>query len=562
MKDNPKMTYEFDELGKVIESDVLVLGGGAAGCMAAIGAKEQGAEVLIAEKGLIESCGCAGAGNANYHTHFRSGPEWDTDEAVTKWYCGPGPTGGYGPLSRRVFDRAITKQLIPMVKRLEDMGLEFHKNPDGSYLRTQAFGNPGPWITTMKNGKYFKRLQAKEVRRAGIKTADHVMITGLLSCNGSVAGAVGFHIKNGEFYIFRAKSVVLALGGSQERITTSSNGDPFNCWMRPYNTGSNVILAYDAGAKVTDLDLMSRATILPKGFGAPGMCAFVGMDAYMVNSLGERYMTKYHPMAERAPRSVFVLASFNEMAEGRGPLYIDARHLTKEALDHMVKNRLFEDGDVYPEYFKQRRIDLKKDLLEIEVSELLGGGMLLVNERCESTLRGLFGYTPAKLSLTLCGGFSSGTEAAKFAKGIGELPQGSIDQLISEKANAFRPMKRKSGYKWREIEDKIRLVMNFYMSFVRNQRGMETALKRLKIVESKVNAIKADNYHELMRANETRHLVKYCQLLIMASLERKESGRCFYRRSDYPDLDESWTNKHVILWQEGGEPKISVEKII
>ena len=555
------MGIKLDEIGKVAKSEVLVLGGGVAGCMAAIGAREQGAKVLIVDKGLIESCGCAGAGNANYHTHFNSGPDWDTDEAVTKYYSCSGPTGGYGILSSQVFDKAITKQLIPMVKRLEDIGIEFYKNPDGSYQRTQAFGNPGPWITTMKNGKYFKRLLAKEVRSVGIETADYVMVTKLLANADRVTGAAGFNIHNGEFYIFRAKSVVLALGSSQERITTSSNGNPFNCWMRPYSTGSAVVIACDAGAKVVDLELMSRATILPKGFGAPGMSAFCGVGAYMVNSIGERYMLKYHPMAEKAPRSIFVLAACNELAEGRGPLYIDARHLSKDDMEHMVKDRLFTDGDVYPEYFKQRGLDLKRDLLEVEVSELLGGGMLLVNEQCASTLNGLFGYTPAQLALALCGGFSSGTEAAKYALGVKELPQIGSEQVLEEKLNVFRPIKRKAGYTWRELEDKIRLVMNYYMSFIRNQQGMETALSRLKLIEKHVHEIKVDNYHELLRASETKHLVKYCQLLVRAALARKESGRCFYKRSDYPDLDETWSNKHVVLWQENREPKISVAMI-
>lgn len=552
---------ELASAGRIVESEVLILGGGAAGCMAAIGAREQGANTLIVDKGMIESCGCAGAGNANYHTHLNTGPDWDSDETATKYYSSPGPTGGYGILSSKVFDRAVTKQLIPMLKRLEGIGIEFHKNSDGSYRRTQSFGNPGPWITTMKNGKYFKRLLAKEVRRKGAETAEHVMITSLLVDNSRVSGAIGFNIRNGEFYIFRAKSVVLALGGSQERITTSSNGNPFSCWMRPYNTGSAMVIAYDAGAKIVDLELMTRATLLPKGFGAPGMCAFAGMRAYMVNAKGERYMKRYHPTAERAPRSVLVLASYNELAEGRGPLYIDARHLSEDDLRHMIEDRLYEDCDTYPEYFAQRGLNLGKDLMEIEVSELVGGGMLLVNERCASNLKGLFGYTPAQLSLTLCGGFSSGTEAAKDTRKLKELTKVNNEQVIEEKSKIFEPIRRTTGYTWQDIESKIRLVMNFYMGFIRNEQGMETALHRLKLIERYVNDIKADNYHELMRANETRHLVRYCQLLVRATLERKESGRCFYKRSDYLDLDETWSNKHVILWQENGEPQVSAETI-
>jgi succinate dehydrogenase/fumarate reductase flavoprotein subunit len=222
---------------------------------------------------------------------------------------------------------------------------------------------------------------------------------------------------------------------------------------------------------------------------------------------------------------------------------------------------LFVDGDVYPEYFQQRRINLQKDLLEIEVSEILGGGMLLVNERCESTIGGLFGYTPAQLSLAMCGGFSSGAGAAKYAQTVSKSLEIEDGQISAAKSLLVQPLGGKTGFSWRKIEDNIRLVMSYYVGFIRNKQGMETALERLRLIESQINEIKADNYHELLRANETRHLIEYCQLLTLASLERKESGRCFYHRSDYPQLDPGYSNKHVILGREKGKPVVSLETI-
>lgn len=97
------------------------------------------------------------------------------------------------------------------------------------------------------------------------------------------------------------------------------------------------------------------------------------------------------------------------------------------------------------------------------------------------------------------------------------------------------------------------------MGFVRNQQGMELALKKLKKIEEHVDELKASNPHELMRVNEAMHMIRYCPLTIRSSMERKESGRGCYRRSDYPKVDSYWDNKEIIQWQENGEPKLVIQ---
>jgi len=101
--------------------------------------------------------------------------------------------------------------------------------------------------------------------------------------------------------------------------------------------------------------------------------------------------------------------------------------------------------------------------------------------------------------------------------------------------------------------------MNYYVGNVRNQRGLDIASNRLRKIEEHIKDIKAANHHELLRVNETRVLLKYCQLMVKAVLERKESGRGFYKRSDYPDLDPKYDNKQIAVWQENGEIRASIE---
>ena len=413
----------------------------------------------------------------------------------------------------------------------------------------------------MVNGVYFKRVLAKEIRKSGAKAAEHIMITKILVDEGErrVIGAAGFHIRTGEFHVFRAKAVIVCLATTNHRISTTSTNNPFNA-IYPFNTGSGPVMAHDAGARVLALE-KARATLIPIGFSAPGMAAFTGMGAYLVNASGERYVFNYDDRGEQAPRKTIVQSTYKEISEGRGPCFVDARHLSKDDLEHMVKERLYVDGNTYPEYFAQRGLDMGRDLMEIELGEIRGGGCLLLNNQLESSVRGLFGYSPHILSHAMCGGYSSAIKASEYVMKKRHLLPINSAQILEEKERVFAPLQREGGYSWREYEDVIRQIMNYYVGYLRNQKGMELALRKLRRVEDHVGEVKATNFHELLRANELMHLLKYCQLAVRSCMERKESGRNCYIRSDYPHMDPSWDDKEIVQWQEGGEPRIDFQRI-
>ncbi|MFC1910696.1 FAD-binding protein, partial [Chloroflexota bacterium] len=169
---------------------------------------------------------------------------------------------------------------------------------------------------------------------------------------------------------------------------------------------------------------------------------------------------------------------------------------------------------------------------------------------------GLYGYSPSLVSHAMCGGYSSAYEAAQDMLKSARLPALDEQDVIQEKERVYAPLKSKGDYSWREYEDTIRQVMNYYMGHVRNQQGMELALKKLKKIEKQSGDMKAGNIHELLRVNEAMHLVRYCQLMVKSALERKESGRGCYRRTDYPQLDPSLNDKEIVQWQVNGKPKI------
>lgn len=533
-----------------LEGDVLICGAGAAGCLAAIGAVEHGcSDVIIVDKGRLEGCGCCGAGQDHFSAHLNSGPDWDSDDAATKWYSTP----GWG-VSPNLVEKTFTRHVGGMVNRLESLGIEFFKDEGGSYYRTQALGQPGPWWMMMKNGKYVKRKLAAKVRSLGVNVLDHVMIIRLLSEDNIVSGAVGLGTRSGNLYIISARTVIFAMGSHQSRWSTNSTGNPFNIWQNPANTGSNVIVGYDIGAKVKNLE-MCVATILPKGFGAPAMNAFGGMNVDIVNALGESFMKQYHPLGPQAPRGSLISGFYEEAQKGKDPFFIDARHIPEKDMMHLINNLLSVDKDTFGDYLAHRRIDLRKDLLEVEIGEFSGGGNLLVDDDCQSNVKGLFGLPfSGMLSTAMCGGYAVGAEAAEYAKKHSGYPRIQISLSKEDISEILAPLAR-SGSDCctpREFADLIRQIMRYYMGYVRNQRKMELALQKLRMVDEHVSRVMARNLHELVRTHETAHLLRYCELMVQASLAKK-GVKGFYKRSDNVNRDKDDRFSPVVLWRSQGQ---------
>jgi succinate dehydrogenase/fumarate reductase flavoprotein subunit len=546
------MAQGLDELGRMIETDILILGSGAAGCGAAIGAKAPGVRVALVDKGKLESSGCLGGGNDHFMAVLNSGPETDTEKAVIDFF--KGPTSGYTPemISRWV------RAMPPMLDVLQEVGIEFEKNPDGSWLRTVGFGQPGNWWINIRNGQSCKRRLAKKIREIGVDVIDYVMVTRLLKQGDRIVGAIGYHVLDGTLYIFRAKCVVLALGNSANRATTNSTGNPYNSWHSPYNIGSQYVLAYEAGAKLINLDLKQQATLVPKSYGCAGMNGINSVGAHELNALGERFMGKYHPMMENGPRRFQIQGTHQELTQGKGPpFHMDMRNCDPGEVRYLQNVLMPGDKATFLDYCEQSGIDFAKYPMEVELSEIELSGMLLIRDNYESTVRGLFsGCVFDTFSGAMCGGYVAATEAARALPQMEELPSIRPEEVILEKERIFKPMKTTGGMNYREFERTIRQVMSYYMSFVRNEKGMEIALERLGIIERHLDRLQASNFHELMRANEATHLLKICQLSTRATKERKESGRSIYRRSDYPDLDKNYS-KVLALWQEDGTPQMA-----
>jgi succinate dehydrogenase/fumarate reductase flavoprotein subunit len=550
------MISEVNDVNKeirTIETDILILGSGAAGCGAAIGATEQGAKVVLVDRGKLESSGALGGGNDHFMAVLHSGPETDTEAAVVKFY--KAPTSGF---TETMISKWV-KAMPPMLDVLQEIGVRFAKNPDGSWLRTVGFGQPGAWFINIEDGQTIKMRLARKVRKLGIQVVDNVLVTKLLKQDGRVVGAVGFHVLDGTPYLFKAKAVVLAFGNGANRASHNSTGNPYNTWHSPYNTGSQYVLAYDAGAKLINLDLGQQATLLPKSYGSAGMNGINAVGAHELNALGERFMGRYHPMAENGPRRFQIMGTHEQVTEGKGPpFHMDMRHCDKDEVRQLQYVLMPGDKATFLDYAEQKGIDFAKYPMEVELSEIELGGMLVTNDAFESTVPGLYnGCVFYSFSGSMCSGYIAAMEACKTLPAIKGTPAIDPAEAETEIERMFRPLKNtEEGIDYRRFELAIRQVMTYYMGFLRNQKGMEIALERLCFVETYLDKLKAKDLRELMRTNESVHLLKTCQLATRVTMERKETGRAIYRRSDYPDLNPEYA-KTLAVWQEGGEPRLA-----
>jgi len=392
------------------------------------------------------------------------------------------------------------------------------------------------------------------------------MATGLLTQDGSVVGAVGFNIRTGEFHVVKAKATIICTGNTN-RLFESPRINPFDTWRCPFDTGDGQSMAYEAGAALTNMEYV-RVSLMPKGFSAAGFHALTGMGGRLLNSLGEYYMEKLHPHGNKAPRYDTIYYTLLELKAGRGPLYIDCRHLEADVLEQLVTT-LGYDKNTFPDYIAQRGENLKLKPIEIMLSEgtqngpnEVAGGGILVDENCASTVSGLFACGDSSSANSnvhgaVTGGYRAGKAAAKVAA-LGADSCLNAGQIALLKKKTFAALDRSAGISYTDYENMIRKINSDSAGMERTENGLASALAKLNRAAGYYDSIKVQDLHELMRANESYSLLRVSELMVRAAMYRKESRFAPYHyRIDYPQQnDRDWFGQ-VIVEKDGDETKLS-----
>jgi adenylylsulfate reductase subunit A len=292
----------------------------------------------------------------------------------------------------------------------------------------------------------------------------------------------------------------------------------------------------------------------------------------MINSLGEQFMNRYHPMGNNAPRYKLVEAVMNEIRDGRGPVFIETRHLAEKEMAHL-KATLGYDKDTLPDFFEQKGIDIARTPVEVMVSEFMQkgpsefcGSGIKVDKECASSVPGLYAAGDCAdqfscVSMACTSGYAAGSEAARHAGSI-QMVSPADAEIGRIKNEVFRPLMEKGEITYKEFEAVLQKIMSDYMAVQRTRVGMETALRKLDALREFIPRLVAGDHHELMRVSESKNIYAMSRIMTRTALFREESRfGLFHNRLDFPKTEEKWTGQVVIRKTGQDDLKLEFEPI-
>ena len=524
------------------DCDVLIIGGGLAACMAALEASKRNMDVVLVDKGRLGRSGSSptsgGVPQAAFgHADPRDSKEMHFRDTIVG--------GDFIPNQKIV--RAIVNEVTDRVIELEEMGLHFKKTPDGKqFYQEKRLGSSYARSCPPVGGSVgMLGSLRKEVFNREVQVRQWTMITKLLRQNGRVTGAFGINVQTGAYQAYRARAVVLAAGsaiGIQKY--TSANF---------LTTGDAYVAAFDIGAPLANLEFL-EFTLIPapggQAISMAGLSPFTSKGGRFFNSLGERFLERYDPeRLEGTTRAILVGATYKEMLEGRGPVYLDPSYIPDEKWDDEIQ---FE----YSPKLGKAGVNCRTDRFEWvpALHTFLGG--LDINERCE--VPGVEGLYASGESATgthgsnrlsgnaIASAFALGARSGKFAAiYAADAEMGEVDpgETAAELAR-IEAFKRDDGLDPTEVQQEIKEIAWGSTGVVRNERGLTAGLEGFQeIRREKVPRLKADNIRDLIKSLECSNLSWVGEMVARCALERKES-RGQHTRDDYPERDD----KNCLNW--------------
>ena len=545
-----------------ISTDVLIIGGGTAGCYAALTISENSdKKVLICEKAHIKRSGCLAAGVNALNAYIVEGrkPQDYVD------YAKKDADG----IVREDLLLTMSERLNEVTDRLEKLGLVILKDENGKYVTR---GNRNLKI----NGENIKPILADAVEKAkNVTVLNRVNIFDYSVKDNKINGAFGFGIESGIFYTIEAKAVIIATGGAAGLYKPNNPGfSRHKMWYPPFNTGAGYAMGIRAGAEMTTFEmrfiaLRCKDTIAPTGTLAQGV------GAKQINSLGEVYETKYG-----LTTSDRVYGTVNENQEGRGPCYLRTEGITAEQDESLLKAYLNMAPSQTIKWIESGRNPSRQNV-EIEGTEpyIVGGhtasGYWVDTDRA-TTIEGLFaggdvaGGCPQKyVTGALAEGEIAGLSAVKYIDS-----KESFEKISDEDTNYHLRKTEKyltdrhSLYTTEQLEEAMQTVMDSYAGGIKtnyrfNEKQLDIADCKIRQLETLTDDLYAEDFQELMYICELKERLTLCKSVIAHLRARKETRwHSFAENLDYPEKDDRNFNKYVNSRLENGEIKIIIRDLV
>jgi succinate dehydrogenase/fumarate reductase flavoprotein subunit len=398
-------------------------------------------------------------------------------------------------------------------------------------------------------GRFQKKVLIEQARDRGTQIMNRVMIIELLRNPKGVIGAVGIDTREDKMVIFKAKSVILGTGKCSRLYPSLTPGWMFNDPHGGVQTGDGRAMAYRAGAELQNVEMPQRH-IGPKYFAKFGQATWVGvLKDPQGNPVGP-YLTKPSRKYSDMIMEVNKLVAEQYGQAGKGPLYMDCTDITDRDYDYMM-HWMEQEGNIsLLDHMKDEGIDIRKHPVEFATYPLRAGGLIVANEKAETSLKGLYAagdeaYGDIAAAATF--GWISGESAASHANKVRLSDvEGSRVKIEGKKSLIDQIRGREHGADWEEMNIALQQVMNDYAGSVRNEASLRQGLSHLRRLKEKANTIMvARNPHELARCLEVHNMLDIGELVLLMALDRKET-RGLHVRPDYPFTNPVLDQAHII----------------
>ena len=557
----------------IIQTDVLVIGSGLAGSMAAVSCLNNEQNVTVVNKGkMCWSGSTAVCGGNDIAVCF-------PDDDKTEWIEAFIKSSDY-TADQRWIEIFLNESYVELCK-LEELGKKhnieiFPKKQDGSFWRIKRYINP--FETVICNIHNALNVFSKELKESAAELYERVMVTKLLKHEDKIVGAIGFNYRTGEIYLFQAKAVILASG------CCTYKADVFDV------CGEGFAMAYEIGAKMMSFD-RGGAIMRPKDVMRGGLLCSSSSSS-MANAMGsklrncngidiEECMTLEEKKLGRAGLNKAIQ---RELEMGNGPVYEDFINIPEEIKKVLYKLRLAAVKRVKIEYGK----DVFSEIIPMEFieqtitpdqSNRMGG--IWIDEKGQTSIKGLFAigdvscpkisfqhpYNGSDLGWALLSGGRVGNIVIDYCRKNEHVASShetqehfynilqNVDSKIKEIFN------KENGIHPDEVKAKIIQTMIPYDVNHKNEESLEKCLGKIKEIEEKyLPLMNAKTLHDLRKYIEAKSMVKTAEMIVASELYRKES-RVGVRRTDYPFMDNVNWKKWVGFYNENGNMNFFTENI-
>ncbi|MDQ8697642.1 fumarate reductase/succinate dehydrogenase flavoprotein subunit [Hyphomicrobium sp. LHD-15] len=549
---------QFVDRTSEVTCDVLVLGGGTAGPMAALKAKlrNPNAKVILLEKANVKRSGAISMGMDGLNNAVIPG------HATPEQYTREITIANDGIVNQKAVLK-YAERCYSIIEELDRYGIRFQKNENGDFA-VKKVHHLGTYVLPMPNGDTVKKALYRQLRRAQLLISNRFMATRLLTgADGRIAGAIAVNTRTAEFLVIRAKSVILCMGAAG-RLGLPASGYLFGTYENATNSGDGYAMAYHAGAKLANLECFQINPLI-KDYNGPA-CAYVAgpFGAFTANSEGARFINCDYWSGQ------MMLEFYSELQSGKGPVFLKLNHLHENTISEIETILHKVERPSRGTFHAGRGTDYRNEMIEMHISEIgfcsgHSASGVFVDEFARTTVPGLYaaGDMASVPHSYMLGAFTNGSIAGEDAVDFaGDVDFADVDseQIARERERVLAPTVRDKGIPPNQIEYKTRRLVNDYLQPPKVPTKYRLGQDRFaEVREDLETRMIARNSHELLRALEASSILDCADMAAAASLFRTESRWGLYHlRTDYPEKNDADWLCHTLLGKTDG--RMTVEK--